>query len=174
MRYLFSTSRDEAALFDFPPLFLPLTALLALVMQAYLPLLAPRLAAFVDFPLLVVAYYGLSSRNQVNAIWSGSLVGIAQDSLTHVALGLNGLAKTLVGYLAASLGLRLDAEHPGMRFLAVFGLGWLNAVMAFAVERFLMVKPVTWLPAQMTVAAVVNAVLAVLLFRFFDRFRRYA
>ena len=37
--------------------------------------------------------------------------GLAQDSLSKNPLGMFGIVKTLVGYFAASVGVRLDVEH---------------------------------------------------------------
>jgi rod shape-determining protein MreD len=41
----------------------------------------------------------------------GALVGLAQDSLSKNPLGMFGIVKTLVGYFAASVGVRLDGHE---------------------------------------------------------------
>jgi len=40
-----------------------------------------------------------------------------QDSLTIHPLGLYGISKTVVGYGASSLGVKIDVENAGSRFL---------------------------------------------------------
>lgn len=144
---------------------------LAVVLQAYLPLIA-RPAVYLDFPLLVVVYWGMTAQNRVTSMLAGSMLGLLQDSLSHIALGVNGIAKTLAGYLAASLGARIDADHPGVRLLLVFALFWLNALVVFGCQRYLMARPVTFNPAVIALAAFVNGLTAIFLFRVFDRFRR--
>lgn len=165
------TARAEVDLYRFPPLFYPLAAILALALQAYLPLLI-HWAAYLDLPLLVVSYYAINSRHQSGSVIAGSLLGILQDSVSHLALGLNGIAKALAGYIASSLGGRLDAEHSSVRFLLIVFLYSLNAAVIFVIERYLMARPVPWWGSRLLVAGLLNGVAAVLVFRLFDRFRQ--
>src|SRR5881398_677800 len=73
---------------------IPIATLLALVIQAWLPLHFMR-AALLDLPLLVVIYLGLSRRNPSTGLLLGTAVGLMQDSLSGptVPLGLFGIAK---------------------------------------------------------------------------------
>ena len=89
----------------------------ALVLQAFLPIYFPK-AAILDLPLLITIYFGLSRRNPSTGLLLGMAIGILQDSLSGptVPLGLYGIAKTVIGYLASSIGARLDTEHPAARF----------------------------------------------------------
>ncbi len=170
MPQIFSTSRAEAAVFRFPPLFFPLLIALALILQAYLPVVA-HAAVYLDLPLLVVIYWAITSRNQVSASLLGALLGLAQDSLSHLALGINGFAKTLIGYLGASFGLKMDADHTGVRILAVFACYELNRGVLYVFERYLLGTPVQWHGGVTALAAGVNALLAAVAFRAMDRFR---
>jgi len=168
---IFSTSRAEAIIYRFPPFFYPVVMLLAVVLQAYLPLIT-RVAVYLDFPLLVVVYLAMTGRNQVTSMLTGSFLGLVQDSLSNLALGVNGIPKTLAGYLASSLGVRIDADHPGVRLLVVFVLYWINALVVVACQRYLMARPVSLNVAAVALAAFVNALAGIFLFRVFDRFRR--
>jgi rod shape-determining protein MreD len=167
---IFSTSRAEAAVFRFPPLFFPVLIAVALILQAYLPVVT-HAAVYLDLPLLVIIYWAITSRNQVSASLLGALLGLAQDSLSHIALGVNGIAKTLIGYLDASFGLKMDADHTGVRILAVFACYELNRGVIYAFERFLLGTPIPWHGGTTAIAAAVNALLAAVLFRAMDRFR---
>ena len=71
-----------------------------------------------DLPLLITIYFGLSRRNPSTGLLLGMVIGFLQDSLSGptVPLGLYGIAKTVIGYLASSIGARLDTEHPAARF----------------------------------------------------------
>ncbi len=93
-----------------------IATLLALVIQAWFPLHFAR-AALLDLPLLVTIYFGLSRRNPSTGLLLGTAIGLLQDSLSGptVPLGLFGMAKTIIGYLASSIGARLDTEHPAAR-----------------------------------------------------------
>ncbi len=94
-----------------------IATLLALVIQASFPIHFAR-AAILDLPLLVTIYFGLSRRNPSTGLLLGMVIGLLQDSLSGptVPLGLYGIAKTIIGYLASSIGARLDTEHPAARF----------------------------------------------------------
>jgi rod shape-determining protein MreD len=45
----------------------------------------------------------------------GAAMGLFEDALTHHAIGVNGIAKTVAGFLAASLGVRIDVENYTIR-----------------------------------------------------------
>src|SRR6267154_11361 len=89
--------------------------LLALVFQSSFPIHFAK-AAVLDLPLLVTIYFGLSRRNPSTGLLLGTFIGLLQDSLSKTPLGLFGIAKTVIGYLASSIGARLDTEHPLARF----------------------------------------------------------
>ena len=169
---LFSTSRAEAASVRFPPLFYPVVIVLALAVQAYLPVVIHS-AVYLDLPLLAVVYWACTVRQPVYASALGAAVGLAQDSLAHLALGVNGIAKTLVGYAGAGIGARVDADHPGIRAIAVLVAVVFNRAVLYGFDRFLLGTPVPWRGAVTALAAGVNALLALGLFRYLDRFRRW-
>jgi rod shape-determining protein MreD len=150
-----------------------LAAGLALVLQAFLPVYFPK-AAILDLPLLVTIYFGLSRRNPSTGLLLGMVIGILQDSLSGptVPLGLYGIAKTFIGYLASSIGARLDTEHPAARFaLTVIFFGVHQGVITL-IERFLLSQPEHWFTLHLGVAALINGVVAVLLFPLLDRLRK--
>jgi len=73
--------------------------------------LFPKVAT-VDLPLLLTVYFGLSRRNPSTGLLLGMVIGLLQDSLSKTPLGLFGIAKTLIGFVASSIGGKLDTEHP--------------------------------------------------------------
>ena len=102
---------------------------LALVLQAFLHKYG-QWANLVDLPLLVTIYFGVSRRNPVSGLFLGAGIGILQDALSHDnPIGLYGIAKTLVGYIASSVGARIDTEHPFSRFGLIFLLFHLHQVV---------------------------------------------
>src|ERR1700722_959386 len=85
---------------------------LALVFQAFLHKYG-RWSELIDLPLLVTIYFGVSRRNPVTGLFLGGTIGILQDALSHDnPIGMYGIAKTIIGYLASSIGGRIDTEHP--------------------------------------------------------------
>jgi len=87
-------------------------------------------------------------------------------------LGLYGIAKTIIGYLASSIGARLDTEHPAARFAltAAFFVG--HQGLLVLTRRILLAQPEPWFNTRLFVAALVNAFVAVFLFLLLDRLRR--
>lgn len=149
-----------------------ISALLALVIQAWLPLHFARAA--LDLPLLVTIYFGLSRRNPSSGLLLGTTIGLFQDSLSGptVPLGLYGIAKTIIGYLASSIGGRLDTEHPVARFALTAGFFVLHQGVIALTRRILLGQPEPWLNLHLFLAALINALVAVFLFLLLDRLRR--
>lgn len=148
-----------------------LVTILALVLQALLPLYVPR-AELLELPLLVTVYFGLSRRNPSMGLLLGTAIGLLQDSLSHKALGLYGIAKTLVGYFASSIGGRIDTEHPVSRFALTAVFFELQQVAIALTKRLLLAQPEPFFNLKIGAAAVVNGVVAVGFFLLLDRLRK--
>jgi len=147
--------------------------LLALVIQAWFPMRVAR-TALLDLPLLVTIYFGLSRRNPSTGLLLGTAIGLLQDSLSGptIPLGLFGIAKTIIGYLASSIGARLDTEHPAARFALTAGFFMIHQALIALTRRILLAQPEPWFNWHLFLAALVNAIVAVLLFVLLDRLRR--
>jgi rod shape-determining protein MreD len=150
-----------------------LAAGLALVLQAFLPVYFSK-AAVLDLPLLVTIYFGLSRRNPSTGLLLGMVIGILQDSLSGptVPLGLYGIAKTVIGYLASSIGARLDTEHPAARFALTMVFFGVHQGLIVLTKRLLLSQPEPWFNVHLAIAAAVNAIVAVFLFLLLDRLRK--
>ena len=146
---------------------------LALVLQAFVPVYFPKFAVL-DLPLLVVVYFGLSRRNPSTGLLLGMVIGLLQDSLSgpSVPLGLYGIAKTIIGYLASSIGARLDTEHPAARFALTMMFFVAHQGIITLTRRLLLSEPEPWFTLRLAIAAAVNAVVAVVLFTLLDRLRK--
>ncbi len=145
--------------------------LAALVFQALSPIYVPK-AALLDLPLLVTLYFGLSRRNPSSGLALGMIIGLLQDSLSKSPLGIYGIAKTLVGYVASSIGGRLDTEHPLSRFALTIVFFGLHQGVVVLIKRLLLAQPEVWFTPKLGIAAVVNGVVAVGLFLLLDRLRK--
>jgi rod shape-determining protein MreD len=150
-----------------------IATLLALVIQTWTPVHFSKVA-LLDLPLLVTIYFGLSRRNPSTGLLLGMAIGLAQDSLSGptVPLGLYGIAKTIIGYLASSIGARLDTEHPAARFALTALFFVVHQGVIVLTRRILLAQPEPWFNMHLVAAALVNAIVAVFLFMLLDRLRR--
>ena len=146
---------------------------LALMLQAFIPVYIPKFAVL-DLPLLITIYFGLSRRNPSTGLLLGMFTGLLQDSLSGptVPLGLYGIAKTIIGYLASSIGARLDTEHPAARFATTMIFFVVHQGFVTLTRRVLLAEPEPWFTLRLLIAAALNAVVAVLVFAFLDRLRK--
>ena len=166
-------SREQVEVYRFSVPVAVGVPLAALLLQSFLPLKLPFVAIF-DLPLLVTIYFAMGRRNQLSGLLTGSIIGLMQDSLTHQPIGLYGIAKTVVGYGASSLGVKLDVDNHGSRFLATFAFYLLHQIIYFAIARGLAEQVLYWRWGHQAMAAVANAGLAVVLFFALDRLRQKA
>jgi rod shape-determining protein MreD len=150
-----------------------LAAVVALVFQATGPVYFPKLS-ILDLPMLVTIYFGLSRRNPSTGLLLGMVIGLAQDALSGptVPLGFYGIAKTVIGYLASSIGARLDTEHPAARFALIFSFFVVHQGIMALIRRLLQSEPEVWFNLHLVIAAAVNAFLGTVLFLALDRMRR--
>jgi rod shape-determining protein MreD len=144
--------------------------LVAILLQAFLPLRMPFFGLF-DLPLLVTIFFAVARRSQVSGMLTGALIGLVQDSLSHQHIGLYGIAKTVVGYGASSLGVKLDVENAGTRFLVTFVFYCVHQVVYFGVARGLVGLSLSWSWQHELWSAIANAVLSVFLFLAMDRLK---
>lgn len=144
--------------------------LAAILFQVYVPLFFQFLG-FLEMPLLVVVYFALMRRNQISGLLVGALVGLAQDSLSKNPLGMFGITKTLVGYFAASVGLRLDVDHFFLRLVLTFFFYLFHQSFYWVMQRALLGQQPAFEMQRWAVLGVLNAVVGVSLFHFLDKLR---
>src|SRR5258708_21085172 len=111
------TSREEIEVHRFSwPVSIGIP-LLAIFIQVFFRL---SFLKVLDLPLQVTIFFAVSRRRPVPGMITGALIGTFQDAWTGQPLGLFGIAKTIIGHLASSLGVNLDVAHPVSRFLLHF------------------------------------------------------
>ena len=158
----------STALGSSPPIAIPLVAL---VLQAFLPL-RWRALSVIDLPLLVTVFFAVTRRSQVGGLLTGAAIGLLQDALTHQPFGVYGIAKTVVGYGASSLGVRIDVDNPGTRLLVTGGFYIVHQLVYLLVARNILGHSMDFLWGRTALAALLNGVLAVAVFAVLDRFKR--
>src|SRR4029077_14006510 len=144
-----------------------------LLLRAYVPAYLSKFSVL-DLPLLLTIYFGLSRRNPSTGLLLGMTIGLLQDSLSGptVPLGLYGISKTVIGYVASSIGARLDTEHPAARFALTIIFFGLHQGIVLLTRRILLAQSSVWFTMHLAAAAIVNAIVAVFLFALLDHLRK--
>jgi rod shape-determining protein MreD len=170
--YELRTGETHIEVHKFFPGAILLVAVAALVLSSMMPVYVPKLD-IIELPLLVTIYFGLSRRNPSTGLL-GMVIGLAQDALSGptVPLGYYGIAKTVIGYLASSIGARLDTEHPAARFALIFAFVVVHQAILVLIRRLLLAQPEAWFNMHLAIAAGVNALVGTVLFLALDRLRR--
>lgn len=165
------TSREEIEVHRFTLVASIGVPLLALFLQAFIPVRFRWFTLF-DLPLLVTIFFAVARRSPIAGLLTGAAIGIAQDSLTHQPLGLYGIAKTVIGYVGSSLGVRVDVENPGSRFLMTLSFFLLHQAIYYWVGRYMAEQVMQWRWGHQLWAALANAMLATVLFVALDRLKK--
>lgn len=168
MSLLGANYRRDLEIRRYPLLVYALAPLVCLVLQAWLPRVLGRFAWF-DLPLVITVYFALGQRSPIQGTLMGALVGIFEDALTHRPIGINGIAKTAVGFLAASVGVRIDVENSTIRLLLNFVLSLLSSAIVIFIYRGLLGLNYQWLWYTELLIALGNSLIALVLFPLLDR-----
>ncbi|SRR6266481_658865 len=165
-----ASSREELDVQRFSIVVSIAVPLLAILIQAYLPLKL-RLTPVFDLPLLVTIFFAVARRRPVPGMITGAVIGTLQDALTHHPIGLNGISKTIIGYFASSIGVRFDVENPGSRFLMTFGFWFVHQFVYYTINLALVNVRDSWNWGHILLTAFSNGFLAIVLFALMDRLK---
>ena len=166
------TSRRELEEYHFSPVVTLAAPLILLFLQAFLPKVFPRLL-ILDLPLIAVIFFSVSRRSPIAGSLTGAGIGLLQDLLTGGFVGIFGIAKSLIGYLASSIGVRVDVEALPTRALMNFGFSLLQSGLLFLLHRYLLGVRDFRLPIlHELLRAAVNTAVAIPLFLLLDRFKQ--
>jgi rod shape-determining protein MreD len=168
MALLGADARRDFEIHRYPLLVYGLVPLAALVLQAWLPRMVGRYDWF-DLPLVVTVYFALGRRNPIQGTLMGAVLGLFEDALSQRPIGINGIAKTVVGFLAASVGVRVEVDNHVIRLLMNFGLSLLSSAIYLFVTRFMLNLQIEWSWLTELFRAIGNSVIALVLFPVLDR-----
>lgn len=143
------------------------TIAVALVLQTTLARFLVRGTAGVDLVLVAVAYLGLTL-GPVAGILSGTIAGLAQDSLGAGIMGVGGLAKTVVGFLAGIVGTTFIVSQTIPRVLVFFGATLVQLAITTGLYFLLDPQPPVVGRYSALAESVANALLGVVLFQVVD------
>jgi rod shape-determining protein MreD len=146
--------------------------LIAIIGKFYLPRLIPH-TEWLELPLLLTVYFGLTRRSPIPSLFFGAFVGLAEDSLSPatIPIGMYGITKTLVGYFAASVSVRFNVESSGIRLVLCFFFYFFHAFFYWVMRRALLGQIVPFDPQETFVHGALNAVMALPLFALLDRMK---
>ncbi len=167
------TSRDQVAVHEFSwpaVIFIPLIAVL---IQIFIPVRA-RFLPIIDLPFMVTIFFAVARRNPISGCLTGCAIGLMQDLFAGPShpLGMYGIALTIVGYLASSLGLKIDVENPGSRFILTYIFFIAHQAIYYGVAHGLLRQMQQWSWSHVAISALANAVIGIFVFKFLDRFKQ--
>ncbi|MGA3053966.1 MAG: rod shape-determining protein MreD [Candidatus Korobacteraceae bacterium] len=167
------TSRDQVAVYEFgwpAIIFIPLVAVL---IQIFILGKIPFLAA-INLPFMVTIFFAVARRNPISGCLTGCAIGLIQDLFAgpHHPLGMYGIALTIIGYSASSLGLKIDVENPGSRFIITYIFFVAHQGIYYGVAHGLLGQVQQWSWSHVAVSALANAVIGIFVFKFLDRFKQ--
>jgi rod shape-determining protein MreD len=163
------TSGEQIEVYRFS---IPVTVgvpLVALFLQAFLP---RRIFSIFDLPLLVTIFFAMARRNPVSGLFTGAAIGLAQDMLGPYPIGIYGIAKTIVGYGASSLGAKLDVENAGARLLVTLAFYLVHQAVFFTVARGMVNLTLNWSWSHEILAGLANGVVGMVLYFVLDKFKQ--
>jgi len=162
------TSREEIEVHRFSwPVSIGIP-LLTLFLQVYLRI---GLLNILDLPLLVTIFFAVARRRPIAGVITGAIIGTLQDAWTGHPIGLFGIAKTIVGYLGSSLGVKVDVDNPGSRFLMTFAFVLIHRFIYMAINLLLVGGSEAWNWGHTILSALANGLAAVVLFLLLDKLK---
>ncbi len=167
------TSREQLSVYEFSWLAIVLIPLFAVLIQVFIPVRV-RFLPIIDLPFLVTIFFATARRNPTSGCLTGCFIGLLQDLFAgyNHPLGMYGIALTVVGYMASSLGVKIDVENPGSRFLITFFFFGVEEGVYYGVGHGLLRQSLQWSWSHIAISALANAVIGIFVFRFLDRFKQ--
>ena len=151
-------------------IWLVIVPLIAVLSQVYLPRFVPFLT-YLELPLLITVHFALSRGGPISALFYGMFIGLVQDSLSHQPIGMYGIVKTLVGYFAASVSMRFDVQNPVVTFLLSFFFYFFHQFFYWVLGRALLGQAIAFDVQQTLIFGLLNAAVALPLFRILDKLK---
>jgi rod shape-determining protein MreD len=141
-----------------------LAVVAALALQTTLARFLVRGAAAIDLVLVVVVYVALTF-GPTTGLLTGTFAGLVQDALSIGVIGIGGLAKTIVGFLAGIIGTQFIVANSVPRFVVFFGATALHAAVFMGLYALLDLRHFGTPYAAVAGQATANAVVGVVAFR---------
>lgn len=144
-----------------------LAILVALGAQTSLSNVLSRGGTSIDLVLIVVVYIAIKS-GAVTGLLAGTVAGLIQDALSSGILGIGGLAKTIVGFLAGVLGTQFIVTAPLPRFLLLAMATIVHAAIFMGLYTLLNLRQFSLAYPQIAGQAIGNAFVGVVGFQLIE------
>jgi rod shape-determining protein MreD len=136
----------------------------ALGLQTTLARFVVRGNVVVDLVLVVVVYVALTS-GPATGLLTGAFAGLVQDALSSSVIGIGGLAKTIVGFLAGVIGTQFIVSQPVPRFVVFFCASVVHAVVFMGLYALLDLRHFGTSYASVAARSAANAAIGVAVFQ---------
>jgi rod shape-determining protein MreD len=136
----------------------------ALVLQTTLARYLVRGSVGVDLVLVVVVYASLKAGPTVGML-TGTVAGLMQDSLGTGIVGIGSLGKTLVGFLAGTVGRAFIVTQPVPRFLVFFAATLLEMTLITGLRAVVTPGPAPVAVGPIVAQAFGNSLVGIVLFQ---------
>ncbi len=136
---------------------------LAIALQTTMARFVIRGTVAVDLVLVVVVYAALVA-GPVTGLMAGTFAGLVQDALSTGVIGIGGMAKTVVGFLAGIIGTQFIVAQSLPRFVVFFGATILHAVISIGLYELLNLAEFGTPYAAVAGQATANAIIGVVAF----------
>jgi len=141
-----------------------LAVAIAVALQTTLARFLARGTLAVDFVLIAVVYVALTS-GPVTGLLSGTFAGLVQDALSSGVIGIGGLAKTVVGFLAGVIGTQFIVTHSLPSFIVFFLATIVHAIIFMGLYILLDLRHFGTPYAAVIRQALANAIIGIVAFQ---------
>ena len=140
---------------------------LAIALQTTLARFLVGGSAAVDLVLVAVVYVALTT-GPVSGMLAGSVAGLIQDALSSGVVGIGGLAKSIVGFLAGAFGQQFIVTAALPRLVMFVAATALHAAVFMGLYEVLDLRafPAPW--KAVTTQALGNALVGIVAFTFIE------
>lgn len=114
----------------------------------------------IDLVLIVVVSAALSA-GPVSGLLTGTFAGLVQDALSSGVIGIGGLSKTVVGFLAGVIGTQFIVAHALPRFVVFFAASVVHAALFIGIYELLGLRNFGAPVGRVAVQALGNALIGV-------------
>ena len=136
---------------------------LAIAMQTTLDRLVVGGTVAVDLVLVAVVYVALTM-GPVTGMMTGSVAGLIQDALSSDVIGVGGLAKTVVGFLAGAIGQQFIVTAAVPRLVMFVAATGMHAVLFMGLYQVLGVRSFASPLAAIATQSLGNAIVGMVAF----------
>ena len=141
-----------------------LLVVVALALQTTLNRFIVRENFAVDLVMVAVVYVALTA-GPVAGMMAGTIGGLIQDAMSSGIIGIGGLAKTIVGFLAGVLGTQFIVANSLPRFVVFLGATVVHAIVFMGLYVVLDLRHFGTPYAQVAGQALGNAFVGVIAFQ---------